>query len=45
MVAWSVRDVVPPTYASLLGGLVVIGLYYFVARITFPTRCERMARL
>ena len=36
MVAWSVRDVVPPTYASLLGGLTVIGLYYFVARITFP---------
>jgi hypothetical protein len=36
MVAWSVRDVVPPTYASLLGGLLVIGTYYFVARITFP---------
>jgi hypothetical protein len=36
MVAWSVRDVVPPTYASLLGGLIVMGLYYFVARITFP---------
>jgi hypothetical protein len=24
MVAWSVRDVVPPTYASLLGGLIVM---------------------
>jgi len=36
MVAWSARDLVPPTYASLLGGLLVIGLYYFVARITFP---------
>jgi len=36
MIAWSVRDVVPPTYASLLGGLLVMGTYYFVARITFP---------
>lgn len=36
MVAWLVRDLVPANYASLLGGLVVMGLYYFVAKISFP---------
>ena len=36
MVAWSVRELVPGHYVSLLGGLVLIGLYYLVARITFP---------
>jgi hypothetical protein len=36
MVAWSVRELVPAQYASLLGGLIVMGLYYFVAKITFP---------
>jgi hypothetical protein len=36
MVAWDVRDLVPAHYVSLLGGLIVIGLYYLVARITFP---------
>jgi len=36
MVAWGVRDMVSAQYGSLLGGLVVIGLYYFVAKVTFP---------
>jgi len=36
MVAWDVRDLVPVHYVSLLGGLFLIGLYYLVARITFP---------
>jgi hypothetical protein len=36
MVAWNVRELVPAHYLSLLGGLVIIGLYYFVARISFP---------
>lgn len=36
MIAWDVRDLVPVHYVSLLGGLLVIGLYYLVARITFP---------
>jgi hypothetical protein len=36
MVAWSVRELVPAHYVSLLGGLIVMGLYYLVARITFP---------
>ena len=36
MVAWDVRDLVPAHYVSLLGGLIVMGLYYLVARITFP---------
>jgi len=36
MVAWSARDLVPPHYLSLLGGLIIMGLYYFIARITFP---------
>ena len=36
LVAWGVRDQVSADYASLLGGLIVIGLYYFVAKVTFP---------
>ena len=36
MVAWSVRDLLPADYATLLGGLLLIGLYYLIARITFP---------
>lgn len=36
MVAWSVRDLVAADYASLLGGLIVMSLYYFVAKISFP---------
>ena len=38
MVAWDVRDLVPAHYISLLGGLVVMGLYYLVARICFPDK-------
>ena len=30
------RELVPAHYVSLLGGLVIIGLYYMIARITFP---------
>jgi hypothetical protein len=36
MVAWSARELVPAHYLSLLGGLLIMGLYYFIARITFP---------
>lgn len=36
MVGWSVRELVPAHYISLLGGLFIMGLYYLVARITFP---------
>ena len=36
LVAWSVRDLVPAHYVSLLGGLILIGTYYLIARITFP---------
>jgi drug/metabolite transporter (DMT)-like permease len=36
LIAWSVREQVSAEYASLLGGLIVIGLYYFVAKVTFP---------
>lgn len=36
MVAWSVRELVPAQYASLMGGLILFGLYYLIARITFP---------
>ena len=36
MVAWSVRELVPAHYISLLGGLLLIGLYYMIARICFP---------
>lgn len=36
MVAWSVRELVPAHYVSLLGGLIIMGLYYLVARVTFP---------
>ena len=36
MVAWDVRDLVPAHYVSLLGGLLIMGLYYLIARITFP---------
>jgi len=36
MIAWDVRDLVPVHYISLLGGLFIIGLYYLIARITFP---------
>ena len=36
MVAWSTRDLVPAHYVSLLAGLAVMGLYYFIAKLTFP---------
>jgi hypothetical protein len=36
MVAWSVRDLVPAHYVSLLGGLLIMGVYYLIARIAFP---------
>ena len=36
MVAWSVRELVPAHYVTLLGGLVIMGLYYLIARLTFP---------
>lgn len=36
MVAWSVRELVPVHYVSLLAGLAVMGLYYLVACLTFP---------
>ena len=36
LIAWGIRDAVSADYASLLGGLIVIGLYYFVAKIAFP---------
>jgi hypothetical protein len=36
MIAWSVREQVPVQYTSLLGGLLLFGLYYLIARLTFP---------
>lgn len=36
MIAWSTRDLVPAHYLSLLSVLILIGLYYFIAKITFP---------
>ena len=36
MIAWSVRELVPAHYVTLMGGLVLIGLYYLIARLTFP---------
>lgn len=36
MVAWSTRELVPAHYVSLLGGLILFGLYYMIARISFP---------
>jgi len=36
MIAWNVRELIPAHYLSLLGGLTIIGLYYFIARISFP---------
>jgi hypothetical protein len=36
MIAWDVREKVPVHYISLLGGLFLIGIYYMVARISFP---------
>jgi hypothetical protein len=36
MIAWDVRELVPAHYVTLMGGLVIIGLYYLIARITFP---------
>ena len=35
-VAWTVRDVIPAGYISLLYGFVLTGIYYLVARIVFP---------
>lgn len=43
MVAWSARDLVPPHYLSLLGGLIIMGLYYFIASITFPNDPDEWA--
>ncbi len=36
MIAWDVRERVPAHYVTLMGGLLIIGLYYLIARITFP---------
>ena len=36
IVAWRMRDLVPAIYVTLVGGLVIIGLYYLIARIAFP---------
>lgn len=36
MIAWSVRELVPAHYVSLLGGLIIMGTYYLIARISFP---------
>lgn len=35
--AWTVRDAIPPTYLTLVFGLLVIGLYYLAASWVFPT--------
>jgi len=40
MVAWSARDLVPAHYLSLLAGLIIMGLYYLIARICFPDHPE-----
>lgn len=34
--AWTVRDVMPPTYVTLVFGLLVTGLYYLAASWVFP---------
>lgn len=34
--AWLIRNVIPLNYLSLMCGLVLAGLYYLVARVTFP---------
>ncbi len=34
--AWSVRDAIPPTYVTLVFGILVIGLYYLAASWVFP---------
>jgi hypothetical protein len=34
--AWTVRDEIPPTYVTLVFGLIVIGLYYLAASWVFP---------
>ena len=34
--AWTVRDLIPPTYVTLVFGLMVIGLYYLAASWVFP---------
>jgi hypothetical protein len=34
--AWTVRDEIPPTYVTLVFGLLVIGLYYLAASWVFP---------
>ena len=36
MIAWGMRELVPAHYVTLMGGLLIIGLYYLIARITFP---------
>ena len=36
MSAWRVRELIPPTHISLYFGLALIGLYFLVARLTFP---------
>jgi hypothetical protein len=37
MTAWRVREIIPPTHLSLYAGLAVIGLYYLIARLVFPS--------
>jgi hypothetical protein len=34
--AWTARDLIPPTYVTLVFGLLVIGLYYLAASWVFP---------
>lgn len=35
-IAWHARDAIPPTYASLVIGLGITGLYYVAASLVFP---------
>ena len=35
-IAWQARDVIPPTYAALVVGLAITGLYYVAASTVFP---------
>ena len=45
MTAWRVRDLIPASNMSLYAGLAVIGLYYLIARITFPHDLEEWPEL
>ena len=45
MIAWTAREAIPATYASLLFGLLVTGLYYLAAMLVFPARPEEWPEL